>query len=91
LKEYQEMKDWDQDPAPVTGYTMEGLSIPNEPANRHYMKMQEDVATGQGVILPAVEPVAEPPEPLLVRGEKYIIINGAGVEVDVTAAILALV
>jgi hypothetical protein len=75
MKQYQEMKDWEQDPAPVSGYTIDNKSIPPAPGNRDYNQMMSEVANTphdpppgpddeqDAEILPAVEPPPPVVEP----------------------------
>lgn len=58
MKQYQEQKDWLQDAAPVTGYTIDNMTIPTDPRNRDYAQMMAEVAAGEAEILPAVVPKA---------------------------------
>lgn len=95
MKQYQEVKDWEQDPAPITGYTHAGMTIPPANGNRHYMAMLQEVEAGEAEILPAVEPPPPLPTPDVVEADvvaskKFVVLDGEGNPVDITAALLAL-
>ena len=94
MKEYQELKDWREDPAPVSGYSIDGFTLPPNENNRHYRLMMEEVDAGEAIILPAVEP--PPPDMTVVVKvhqiiiRQLIIIDAEGVEHDVTQKLLEL-
>jgi len=89
MKEYQELKDWREDPAPVSGYSIDGFTLPPNENNRHYRLMMEEVDAGEAIILPAVEP-PPPGITVVVKVHQLIIIDAEGVEHDVTQKLLEL-
>ena len=56
---YQEQKDFTVDPPVVSGYNVGNMTIPNDPANRHYRQLLSEVEAGEAEIIPAPEPLEE--------------------------------
>lgn len=67
-------------------FVIDGLNIPNTPGNRHYKKMQQEVADGLAEILPYVEPPPQVP-PSVSRFQARAALHNAGLLEAVQAVI----